>query len=89
MEQLFEAILTIIALIFFEETIQTGNAPKYSKGKRKGETKELLDWSFFQLLDVAKKVKWVPEELEPEHSIDPAIYARSWNIKSRHGRATQ
>jgi hypothetical protein len=66
-----EAMLTIIALIFFEKAIQTGNAPKYSKGKRKGETKELLDWKFFELLDVAKKLKWLPEELEPEHSMDP------------------
>ncbi len=66
-----EALLTIIALIFFDEAIQTGNAPKYSKGKRKGETKELLDWKFVQLLNVAKEARWLPEELEPEQSMDP------------------
>jgi len=68
-----EAMLTMIANIFFKEAIQTGKAPKCSKGKRKGETKELLDWSFFELLAVAKKLKWLPEEIEPEHSMDPRL----------------
>ena len=66
-----EAILTAIACIFFGEAIHTGKAPKHSKGKLKGETRELLEWSFFDLLDVAKAAKWLPEELKPEPSLDP------------------
>jgi hypothetical protein len=71
LEATVEAMLTTIACIFFKEAIQTGKAPRFSKGKRKGEFLELLDWSFFQLLDVAKKAKWVPEELELDPSMDP------------------
>jgi hypothetical protein len=66
-----EAMLTMIANIFFKEAIQTGKAPKYSKTKRKGETWELLKWKFSQLLDVAKGAKWLPEQIEPESRLDP------------------
>jgi hypothetical protein len=66
-----EALLTIIAHTFFKEAIQTGKAPKYRKGKPEGETRELLDWKFAQLLNVAKEAKWLPEEIEPESNLDP------------------
>jgi hypothetical protein len=53
-----EAILTTVTCLFHEEALKTGKAPT-----RKGKVKPLLDWKFFELLDVAKVANWLPEEL--------------------------
>jgi hypothetical protein len=65
-----EAVLTAVTCLLFEEALRTGKAPKYTKGVRKGETLDLLDWKFFQLLDVAKAAKWLPENLYLEERLD-------------------
>jgi hypothetical protein len=61
-----EAMLTAVTCLLFEEAIQTGKAPKY----KKGETKDLLDWTFFELLDVAKEAKWLPQRLKLDERWD-------------------
>jgi hypothetical protein len=67
-----EAVLTSVTAFLYEDALKTGEAPKYGRrDKRKGETKDLLEWSFYELLAVAKKANWIPGELELEQSLDP------------------
>jgi hypothetical protein len=51
-----EAMLIPFICLFIKEAHKTGKAPK----------KDLLDWTFFELLDVAKQAKLLPEELTLE-----------------------
>jgi hypothetical protein len=61
-----EAVLTSVTAFLYEDALKTQKAPK-----EKGKTKHLLKWSFYELLDVAKEAKWIPEELKLEESLDP------------------
>lgn len=65
-----EAILIAVTRVLYDEAIQTGKEPKYTKGKRKGKTKDLLEWQFFELLEVASKAKWIPIELKLDEKVD-------------------
>jgi|SRR5271165_791798 len=60
-----EAILSAVTCLLYDEALQTGKAPQ-----KKGKTKKLLEWSFFELLDVAKEAKWLPEELTLDAKVD-------------------
>jgi hypothetical protein len=53
-----EALLTWITNLLYSEAVNTTTAPK--KGKK---TRHLLDWRFFDLLNVAMELRWLPEEL--------------------------
>jgi hypothetical protein len=65
-----EAVLTAVTCMRYDEALKTGKAPKCVWGKRRGEPKELLNWNFLQLLNVAKHAKWLPEELTLAEHLD-------------------
>src|SRR5260370_30950955 len=58
-----EAVLTAVTSFLYEDALKTGKTPRYNRGKRIGETLDLLEWSFYQLLDVATEAKWLPGTL--------------------------
>jgi len=65
-----EAVLTATINYLYPEALKTGKAPKYNRGPRKGEIKDLLEWSLNDLLIVAKKSKWLPENVILEPQLD-------------------
>jgi hypothetical protein len=55
-----EAILTMVTRLLYDEAVKSANAPK----------RKLLQWSFFELLTVAKELQWLPEELTLATKLD-------------------
>ena len=55
-----EAILTMVTCLLYDDALKTGRAPQ----------QHLLKWSFYELLDVAKEAKWLPEELTLAGKLD-------------------
>ena len=60
-----EAVLISVTNLLYDAAIKTGEAPKNGK-----KIKRLSDWTFFELLKVAKAAEWLPNELRREPSLD-------------------
>jgi hypothetical protein len=65
-----ETILIAVTCLLYPEAILTGKAPKYTECGRTGETKELLNWSFYELLKVARAAKWIPDTVKLKDTLD-------------------
>ena len=62
-----EAVLTVVTCLLYDDAVKTGKAPKQGE-----KTKDLLDWSFYELLDVAKAANWLPKRLTLDKRLDRA-----------------